>query len=136
MKRFENWPSELARMIAVAEREPFEWGKNDCCLWTADVVHALTGVDYAEQFRGAYDTEEQAYMIMDLLGEPTIKETVTVLLGEPININFVQRGDVVMGIFDGAQTLGICIGAKVAFKTLNGLIQLPLAKCDCAWRIG
>ncbi len=131
----ENWPSILANQIEQAERTPFEWGVNDCCLWSATVVDAMTGVDPAKDFRGLYSTEAEAKIVLESLGTGDIKSIIVSIFGEPIGIKLAQRGDVVLAIIDGQQTVGICVGGRTAFKSLTGLIQLPTLKCDCAWRV-
>jgi hypothetical protein len=52
MKRYEDWPQRLVAAIEAARGRPFSWGAMDCCLFAADVVLAMTGVDYAAGFRG------------------------------------------------------------------------------------
>lgn len=131
--RVENWPSVLMAMVEKAEREPFVWGKNDCCLWVADIVKAMTGKDFAEGMRGKYSTIEEA---VEIYNGFSLLEYINTILENRISINFAQRGDVVMAKFPVGETLGICIGGMAAFKTLTGLIQIPMLNCDHAWRIG
>lgn len=130
--RIENWPTTLMKMIERAEKEPFVWGQNDCCLWTADVVLAITSHDFADGLRGRYHDEDGAKAIYEGY---TFEHFITSILGESIHVNFAQRGDVMMKKFETGETLGICIGAKTAFKTVSGLIQIPTLECDAAWRI-
>ena len=48
----EKRPEILNQHIDAARGKPFKRGSHDCCMWAADVVVALTGIDYAEDFRG------------------------------------------------------------------------------------
>src|ERR1700743_3011421 len=45
--------------------EPFAWGKQDCCLFAADGVQAITGVDIAEDFRGKYTDQASAFALIE-----------------------------------------------------------------------
>ncbi len=130
--RIENWPTVLMDMVEKAESEPFVWGKNDCCLWVADVVLAITSRDFAVNLRGKYSTEKEATLLYDGY---TLKHLIGSILGASVSVNFAQRGDVVMCKFKAGETLGICIGAKAVFKTETGIIQVPILRCDFAWRI-
>ena len=130
--RSQDWPIILARKIEEAEHEPFEWGVNDCCLWVAFIIEAMTGIDYAKDFRDIKYAEKD---IKELLNNKSLKVTIVSILGNPININFAKRGDVVLGSFKNRETLGICIGEKTAFKSPKGLHQVPTLSCECAWRI-
>ncbi len=38
--------------IAAAAGRPMAWGRDDCCLWAAGIVRALTGSDPAAAWRG------------------------------------------------------------------------------------
>lgn len=133
MTRNAAWPSILASMIRKAEKEPFEWGVNDCCLWVSSVVRAMTGVDPAKNFRGQYHDDESAN---EFLGPMNLKEMVTHELGDAIDVKQAQRGDVVLRMFPMGESIGICVGERSAFKTLDGLIQVPTLSCEHAWRIG
>lgn len=130
--RKENWPSILDDEIEKARSRKFSWGTHDCALWTARVVEAMTGVDYAAAWRGQYSSEFGALKAIAKNGYEGLDEIVTKALGEPINKFMAQRGDVV--IFDGA--LGVCVGSNCAFVTPDdGLCFVKLRQCVKAWRV-
>lgn len=54
----------LAEFLAAGAQTPFEWGKEDCCLFACDWVLSQRGVDPARRFRGRYATEKQARRII------------------------------------------------------------------------
>ena len=54
MKRLEDWPERLAAFVEARRAMPFRWGQNDCALFAADAVAAVTGVDLAERWRGLW----------------------------------------------------------------------------------
>lgn len=130
--RFEDWPARLGAEIERARERPFCWGEHDCALWTASVVAAITGVDYAAEWRGKYASELGAIKHLLRGGHQSVDSLATNTLGEPIAPLLAQRGDVML--FDGA--LGVCIGTAGAFVTLEeGLTFVPLAQCVKAWRV-
>ena len=75
---------DLARLPEILERyrnAPFEWGECDCCLFAADVVRDLTGVDYAAEFRGRYSTKIGAARLIKPHGD--LEGFVSSVLGPP-----------------------------------------------------
>lgn len=131
--RFPHWPQALADSIQAAGIRVFGYGGFDCCLFCADVVESMTGVDYAASLRG-YATEDEAYEIIS--GYGSIEAMVTSLLGrEPIHPSSAGRGDVVLMEIDGRETLGICLGVRSAFPQHTGLRQHLTWLARCAWRI-
>ena len=93
MKRYIDWQVRLLALTESREEVPFEWGKYDCCLFAADVVREITGVDYAEPFRGKYTAEEGAKALLEEKGG--LVEYIDSVLPRK-DVNFVQRGDVVL----------------------------------------
>ena len=130
--RREDWPDILAAYIKNAK--PFEWGKNDCCLFSANFVKDITGIDYAEAFRGKYSTEKGAYLALKRHGKGSIVDTVSELLTE-IPVPMCGRGDVAAYESDTGPALGICIGERTAFLGPGGVSSVLTADCIKAWRI-
>jgi len=130
--RREDWPEVLHAEIEAARDKPFVWGACDCCLWAADVVKALTGMDYAAEFRGRYSTARGAVRALKRYGKGTLDATMDALLPRR---PFPMRGDVVMAIVDGQQALGICVDVRAAFKAPQGLTFLPLSEIAAAWAV-
>lgn len=55
---------EQALLAAIENSsEPMVWGKDDCGLWVADIVKAVTGHDPAAEIRDRYTTERGALRI-------------------------------------------------------------------------
>lgn len=130
--RRQDWPSILEAEIERARERPFSWGRHDCALWTAGVVAAITGVDYAADWRGKYASEFGAIKRLTASGYEGVEALATACLGDSISPLLAQRGDVAM--FDNA--LGICIGSACAFITREeGLTFVPLGRCVKAWRV-
>jgi hypothetical protein len=136
VRRIENWPLLLSAFLRARRDVPFQWGENDCVMFAADAVRAITGVDYAAGWRGTYSTEEQAAdllksgggidsIITDALG---IKGTRNLLLG--------RRGDVVTCKTSFGRVAGIIddTGQRIAVPMTDEktLVRLPL---NMGWRV-
>jgi hypothetical protein len=127
--RFENWESRLA--VFLENVGPFEWGQNDCCLFSANAVEAMTGVDYAKKYRG-YKTKLGAAKKLKGLG---VEGVCNRELGESIHPKLCKRGDVVLFQNGQEQSIGVCIGPKFAAIAENGLIILPMDRAIMGWTI-
>lgn len=64
----------MARLLTVeqyvgsAARERFVWGERDCALFVADWVAIIRGADPALSYRGLYDSEQGAALMMGARG--------------------------------------------------------------------
>ena len=135
--RYHDWPEKLFAVVKTAQRSKFIWGENDCALFACDCAKAMTGVDYAERFRGKYTTRKEAEVALKKIeGVNNLSELADKYLGERISTSVVQRGDVVLLTVDSLQVLGIVTGNGAVFLALSGGIQVvPLKECSCAWSV-
>lgn len=133
MTRDESWPALLYAEVEKHKGVPFQYGTFDCCLFAADCVKAITGVDLADTFRGTYNDETGALKILAANGY--CSGIATGKLGDAIDIRMAQRGDVVIRITDSIESLGICLGQFSAFASMEGLVFLKTLDCLRAWRV-
>lgn len=101
-----NWQVEFLEMVGSRADQPFEWGVNDCALFAADAVLIMTGTDYAEEFRGNYDSEGGAKIELSKANKNGLVGVLNDKL-EPIDLDFCQRGDVVLFRTELGPTTGI-----------------------------
>jgi len=127
--RFDNWEKLLNDYLSQVG--PFEWGANDCCLFAANGVLAMTGEDYAKPYRG-YKTAKGALGKLKDIG---VNGAATKALGEPKPPTLAKRGDVVSFESGDGLALGLCIGAKIAAVGQDGLIMLPMNQALQAWSV-
>lgn len=115
---------------------PFEWGTNDCGLYIADAVKAMTGEDIAHDFRGKYKTETGAKRQLAKLYGGGLDKVMDAKL-ERIEVPFVQRGDVVLFAGDLGPTLGIYFNGGVFSSGPDGSVFLDASfdKILMAWRV-
>ena len=132
--RVRNWPSVLAKFIESRRNMPFAWGVNDCALFAADAIRAITGVDHAAIFRGLYDTQSQANAIVAQYGG--LRPFVSYFLGPEIDPKLARRGDIAL-ITDakGREVLSVCLGASFAATGETGLKFFKIKDAVSAWRV-
>ena len=134
--RVELWPHILDDQIVAVQDTPFTWGTFDCSMFAADVVLAMTGVDYAVGFRGQYKSKRGSLSRIKTLGYQDLDDVLTQRIGKPLkSVNFLQRGDLVL--FDGGNGLaaGICLGAKSVGAGDVGLVSVDTSTCIKGWKI-
>lgn len=66
--RFHDWQSKLAEVIESRHKTPFSWGQQDCCMFAADCVWAMTGSDPAFDVRGQYSDADGAARLLAKFG--------------------------------------------------------------------
>lgn len=119
-------------LVAQRLREPFAWGGNDCCLFAADDVLALTGVDHAAGWRGTYsDARSAARVLAELGGLQALAERA----GPRVAPLGACVGDVGLVVHDGRELLAVCAGEVWLAPTAGGLAALPLNEAVCAWTV-
>ena len=137
LQRLPDWPLRLEALLADRQQQPFAWGSQDCALFAADCVQALTGVDVAppalRQHRHARAALRSLRAHGGLLG------IAQAALGSPIAPALAGVGDVLL-TRPSAQAhhpmLAICNGATAIAPGPFGLVSLSLAQVSHAWRVG
>lgn len=134
--RYPDWPSRLFTFIESRRSTPFAWGSNDCMMFTADMVLAITGVDHAADFRGTYSTPEEARAIIEQLTGANDVVGIIDTLFKRVPVLQARRGDLVASTMqERGATIGVCAGGGCYFVGENGLVQHPLQSCITAWRV-
>lgn len=54
--RYHDWRTRLSAYLHEVAPASFEWGRHDCALFAAGAVEAMTGHDFAAEYRGRYKT--------------------------------------------------------------------------------
>lgn len=140
MKRKYNWQSLLIEYINSCRNSGFIWGELDCGMFAAGAVEVMTGIDPVDKLRGRYKTARGAAGVLKRYAGGKVKEAVAKALESngfmPVELNYAQRGDIVICPVDDNHAAGICMGTNAIFlDNLDGLIHVPLNKCSMAWRI-
>ncbi len=129
--RLTDWQTRLHECITAAQALPFEWGVHDCCLFAADCVHVITGVDHAASFRGKYSTALGAQRVITERGG--LVAFLTEQLGEPVHPALAQTGDV--GLFkEGEQDALAVFAGSAWFATGPQGTTMVAAPMLAVWR--
>jgi len=127
---------------------PFIWGQNDCALFAADGIRAITGVDIAADFRGKYHDEASAMQaIKDICGGSTVADAAAYCankhgLSELTKPLFAKRGDLVV-VRNGLDGFGSEIaglvhlnGRHVVSVNDKGMFRFPIRSIVRSWQVG
>lgn len=142
IKRHQDWPTRLGGYLQSQAHLPFAYGVNDCCLFVAGAVQAMTGVDLAaDNFRGKYKTKISAHKALKRFGGgglvSMMDEFVRRGYFEEVKPLYAGRGDVVLIVINGVESLGVVdlIGTHVVATGPDGVARLPLALAPRGWKL-
>ena len=129
--RISAWEDALSNYIVTKRHEPFEYGVNDCCLFAAGAVEAITGQDPMAEFRGEYDSLKTSLQVIKDIGAGTLEATMDAKFPE-VEIGLAQRGD--LAFLDGS--VGVVMGGFAYFVSDDGLERINRSLWDKCWSIG
>jgi len=132
LSRRDDWVGQMWSAIEDHTDAPFVWGLNDCCLFAARVVDAMTDSDFELELSSQYSDEETALAYIASHG--SLEAAVTSHLGDP-SPGRALRGDVVMVDGGNGHALGICVGGTVAALTDKGPLFMPRSAIITRWAI-
>jgi hypothetical protein len=129
--RINAWEDALSNYIATKRHEPFEYGVNDCCLFAAGAVEAITTEDPMPEFRGQYDSLKGSLKAIKDIGAGTLEATMDSKFPE-VAIGHAQRGD--LAFFD--DSIGVVMGSFAYFVSDDGLERIPRDMWNKCWSVG
>lgn len=136
MKREDGWEQRLVETTTAKLRKPWAWGEHDCVICAADCILAVTGEDLAEEFRGQYDNEREAWDLLARLGYPDLGALVSSRLPE-IEPRDAGRGDVVLMSGEEGDFIAVCDGrTAIGPRAPRGLTHSPMSLAKRAWKVG
>lgn len=127
--RHQDWAERLDAYIDTRRDMPFAWGTNDCTVFAAGAIAAMT--DDNPDLPG-YETVEEAAR---LLREQSLRSRVNELYAPEIYPSFAQRGDLVLTDMDGRETVCVCLGDYLAGPGDHGLQLVPRSCGIAAWKV-
>lgn len=132
--RFDDWEQRLHALTLERLSTPYEWGVNDCALFAADAVLAMTGKDPMAEFRGRYDSQIGALRLISDMGKDSLGDAVATMLDE-IEPARLSRGDV--GLFDGVEGpfLAIVQGVSAVAPGADGLTHVKTVTALRGFRV-
>lgn len=140
MARLPDWDARLGELIASRRGSPHDWGHNDCVMWAADAVLAVTGRDIAAHVRGTYRGEAGAARMLVLEGVRDAAGIADKYLGRRRHVSTARPGDVVVGhLSSGEPCLGVCYGRRSLFVGVagghDGLVAVDTLDLDHCHRV-
>jgi hypothetical protein len=145
MKKKEHWLTEdFPQFIDARLNTPFAWGSNDCALFAADAIQAITGVDIADDFRGKYKAKTGAVKaINSVAGGSTLADATSYCaqkhgLPEYEYPLMAKRGELVLvKNADGEEIAGVVSlnGRYVFSPGETGLLSIPITNVTRAWQL-
>jgi hypothetical protein len=137
--RCNNWPAALALFVEEKRGQPFAWGENDCALFVCDWLTILTGTDPASKlgFRGRYHTALGAVRVMQPHGGVSgiARSWCSAQNWLECRAIAAGRGDVILAIENGRESLGVCLGSRSVFAGAAGAEFRSTSTCVTAWRV-
>jgi len=127
-----DWHNRLIAVIRAAEKRPFLWGEHDCCLFAADCAEAMTGENFADDWRGTYDNETGAKKAL-LRGGGSLEKVLAKYLDE-VPVKMAQRGDIAVVENAGTRCAGVIYGGAVWVPGEEGLVCLRIKPLS-TWRV-
>lgn len=129
--RISCWEDALSDYMDIKRHEPFEYGVNDCCMFAAGAVEAITGEDPIPEFRGKYDSLKTSLQVIKDIGAGTLEATMDGKFPE-VEIGHAQRGD--LAFFDGS--VGVVMGGFAYFVSDDGVERIKRSLWDKCWSVG
>jgi len=132
LSRRNDWAAQMWAQVEDHSDAPFAWGINDCCLFVARVIDAMTETSHELELASQYTDEETALAYIASYG--SLEAAVSSHLGQP-EPGRPLRGDAVICTNNGNPCVGICVGSNVACMGQNGLVFLPRKDITTRWEI-
>jgi hypothetical protein len=134
LTRHVDWRPRLVAYLAEIARQPFAPGRNDCALFLAGGVLAMTGEDFAAPFRGRYTTPRGGLRVLRKAGfEDHVALAAHHLSERPVAS--AREGDgAVIPTRDGP-ALGIVQGAGIYGLGPDGLVISPLLSAERVFEV-
>ncbi len=132
--RLPDWRPRLTAYLAETAHQGFRYGSNDCALFAAGAVRAMTGQDPAAAWRGTYSTLEGG---LERLRKAGFKDHIDQAgtLFAAVAPAFAQVGDIAGIETPAGWALGIFTGECIACLTPAGLGHLPRGAASLAWTV-
>ncbi len=134
-----DWRARFEATVDEIKATAFEWGVHDCGpSFAGRLVYAMTGVDLAAQYNGAYSSEQEALAIIREAGFATLGEMVASMLPE-IHPSQARIGDVAAIKVDKpiGHALGVVNGERIfVLMPSGGVGTVSLVSASMAFKVG
>jgi len=142
IKRIQGWEKALSDFLLSAKDTPFRWGVNDCIMFPAKALQAMTRKHFIQMgFEQGYKytTKAGAGEMLDKHFGGNVENVFAHYLGNARDdIGFARRGDIVI-VQHNDETIGGVVddsGRNIACAGRKGLVRFPKREALKYWRIG
>ena len=132
MRRHEDWENRLNTVIERHWAAPFRYGRSDCFAFPVDAIKAVTGetVFDCRQYR----TEQGAARLLRRHGFETVADAFASRF-ETVPVSLAGRGDIGVVRRAGVTSGGVFTGLGFLTRGEAGLIAVPRADIDAAFKV-
>ena len=137
MKKKADWQKYFNEFIDVNMHKPFHWGKWDCCIFSDSCINAMTGTTLIPK-QLVWKDKKSALQAITGYGntlQNSISKAAKAKKLENININYLQKGDLVVIEKNGDQVCGMYDGSKTIGPSEDGIAAIAGSNIIDAWRI-
>ena len=133
--RLPDWRPRLSAYLAATGARAFRPGSHDCALFAAGAVEAMTGMDGAAQWRGAYRSLDDGQLLLQQAGYDDHVALVAAHFPE-VHPSQGAVGDLAaLPGADGSPALGIIQGASVYVLQPSGVALVNRLLIERAFRV-
>lgn len=132
--RLPDWKSRLIAFVSDAARTPFQPGVHDCALFSAGAVLAMTGVDYAANWRGRYTTLTGGLRVLRKAGFADHIDLAARTFDE-VHPAFADLGDLAVIPTPEGDVLGVVQGEMIYGLNKGGIAYTPRVRATRAFRV-
>lgn len=133
MIRYHDWQLRFEAFVRERWARPFAWGSNDCVLFAADSVQALTGQRLCPELRIHTGVRDGLQLLRALGG---VRAIASRALGSEIPAVRALVGDVVVVPTGKREALAVCNGGTAIFPGPQGIEPVSMRLARAAWRVG
>lgn len=137
MSRLPDWQARLMRYILDNRTRTLDPGQWDCMLFGAGAVEAMTGIDYAADYRGHYSSFNSGFKLLKKAGWASHTDMIDSLFAR-VDRAAARPGDIASALGnDGSSAIGVVQGAMIYMLASGGGYRLvPLSEAGAVWSVG
>lgn len=139
MKRLPGWRGRLSAALLECDATPFSYENGGDCIMrlVAPAVQAMTGEDFAADYRGKYQDADGARAALAAKGFSSLSEALASVF-PTIEPAHAQIGDIAIVETPGlgiGEAAGIVAGPTISMLAAKGRASVPLKRAAKAFRV-
>ena len=126
-----DWENELNKYLNTLNKKVFQFGKYDCCIFVADAMLAITGIDHMAEYRNKYTTLDEGNSLLQTVGKRSLYRTLTAKFGKAQKGVYGKKGDVAYH----EDCCGLVIGRYAMFIGEKGQVIIPIKSVQRIFKV-